>query len=98
MVSLAEFFQCAAKLKPSKPILLEIKLFHDRKTCSRVIEMAKAFRDETGLEVHFLAFIRNIKRSHPEPKAWLDEFKAADFRVYQAYRPKTAQYDLCETW
>ena len=96
--SLEEFFSCAAELKPSKPILLEIKLFHSPEACSQVIEMAREFRDETGLEVHFLAFIRNIKHSHPKPRQWLAEFKSAGFRVYQAYRPKTAAYDLCETW
>ena len=96
--SLEEFFQCAAKLKPAKPILLELKLFHSEEACSRVIELASEFRNETGLEVQFLAFIRNIKRSHPRPRQWLDEFKSAGFRVYQAYRPKTAGYDLCETW
>ena len=96
--SLEEFFECAAELEPNKPILLELKLFHHEETCSRVIQMAKDFRDDTGLEVHFLAFIRNIKRSHPRPREWLDEFRAAGFRVYQVYRPKTPEYDLCETW
>ena len=96
--SLEEFFQCAAEVRPGKPILLELKLFRTEATCSRVIEMTKEFRDTTGLEVHFLAFVRNIKRSHPRPREWLDEFQAAGFRVYQAYRPKTPEYDLCETW
>ena len=96
--TLEAFLECAAELKPIKPILLELKLFHDRETCSRVIEVAKAFREQTGLEIHFLAFVRNLKRSHPNPRQWLDEFQAAGFRVYQVYRPKTEEHDLCETW
>lgn len=96
--TLEEFFDCARELQPDKPILLELKLLQTEETGSRVIEMAKQFRDGTGLEVHFLSFVRNIERSHPQPRKWLDQFREAGFRVYQAYRPKTAAFDLCETW
>ena len=96
--TLEEFFVCAKEQQPKKPILLELKLLRTEAACSRVIEMAKQFRDESELEVNFLSFIRNINRSHPHPRKWLNEFRQAGFRVYQAYRPKTPAYDLCETW
>jgi len=96
--TLEQFFACAKELRPEKPILLELKLLQTEEACSRVIELAQQFRDESGLEVHFLSFIRNINRSHPHPRKWLNEFRQAGFRVYQAYRPKTPSFDLCETW
>ena len=96
--SLNEFFECVREVGPEKPILLELKFFHDQASCSNLIEVTKQFRDETGLEIHFLSFIRNLKRCHSNPKAWLAEFEAAGFRVYQVYRPKTAEHDLCKTW
>lgn len=96
--TLDQFLACAAELHPEKLILLEIKLFHSDAARARVIQQAQAFRETTGAEIHFLAFIRNLKRSHPAPRQWLDEFQAAGFRVYQVYRPKTPENDLCETW
>ena len=96
--SLEEVLQAAARLKPTKPILLEIKLLHSDGARYHLIELAKRYRDEHGLDIHFLAFIRNINRSFEEPIEWLNRISESGFRVYQTYRPKTAEYDLCETW
>ena len=96
--TLEQFFDCVKETNPQKPILLEIKFLHSEPCCQRVIEMTRDFRDETGFDVNFLAFIYAISYSHSEPRAWLDDFKAAGFRVYQACRPKTPEFDLCETW
>ena len=96
--SLEDVLQAAVRLQPSKPILLEIKLLHSDKARYRMIELAKEYRDKHDLQIHFLAFIRNIKRSFDDPTEWLDRISKSDFRVYQTYRPKTAEYDLCETW
>lgn len=95
---LEEVLQAAGRVGPAKPILLEIKLLHSDEARSRMIDLAKRYRDEHDLEIHFLAFIRNVNRSFDEPRLWLDRFSEAGFRVYQVYRPKTPEYDLCETW
>ena len=96
--TLGELLQCAADLQLTKPLILEIKFLHSEKARREVIEVTQEFRDRHGMEVHFSSFIRNIKRSCPNPRTWLDQFKAAGFRVYQVYRPKTPANDLCETW
>ena len=96
--TLEEMLQTAAEIGPVKPILLEIKLLHSDTARERMIELAMQYRDEHDLEIHFLAFIRNVNRSFPEPQHWLDRISDAGFRVYQVYRPKVAEYDLCETW
>ncbi len=96
--SLEEVLQAAARLRPAKPVLLEIKLLHSDSARYRLLEVAKLYRDEHELEIHFLAFIRNINRSFDDPTEWLDRISKAGFRVYQTFRPKTVEYDLCETW
>ena len=96
--TLEEILQAAVRLQPSKPILLEIKLLHSDKARYRLIKLAKQYRDESDLQIHFLAFIRNINRSFEDPAEWLDRISKSGFRVYQTYRPKTSEYDLCETW
>jgi len=64
----------------------------------QLFELARKYRNDTELEIHFLGFIRNIQRSFPDPKLWLKQCSEANFRVYQVYRPKTDDYDLCKTW
>ena len=96
--TLEEVLQVAGRLKLKKPILLEIKLLESDAARYRMIALAKQYRDEHGLEIHFLAFIRNIKLSFNDPAEWLKRISDSGFRVYQTYRPKTAEYDLCETW
>ena len=96
--TLEEILQTAVRLGPTKPILLEIKLLHSDVARHRMIELAKQYRDEHNLEINFLAFIRNIKRSFDDPTEWLDRISKSGFRVFQTYRPKTAEYDLCKTW
>ena len=96
--TLEEILQAAVRLRPAKPILLEIKLLHSDVARYRLIELAKQYRDENNLQIHFLAFIRNINRSFDDPTEWLDRISKSKFRVYQTYRPKTAEYDLCKTW
>lgn len=86
------------QLKPAKPLLLEIKYLHSDQARHELLRSAIEFRESSELEIHFLAFIRNIKRSFPEPEEWLEEFSSNGFRVYQVYRPKIKKYDLCETW
>ena len=96
--TLVELLECAVELKLKKPLILEIKFFHSEKARRDVIKITRKYRDQHGMEVHFSSFIRNIKRSSPKPRAWLDQFQSAGFRVYQVYRQRTPDYDLCETW
>ena len=86
------------QLKLAKPLLLEIKYLHSDQARQELLRSAIEFREGSEIEIHFLAFIRNIKRSFPEPEQWLEELSNNGFRVYQVYRPKTKEYDLCETW
>ncbi len=96
--TLEEILKTAVRIAPTKPILLEIKLLHSDEARRQLINLAKQYRDEHDLEIHFLAFIRNVKRSFDDPRQWLDRFSESGFRVYQVYRPKTQAYDLCKTW
>ena len=99
--TLEEVLQKAIELKPAKPLLLEVKYLHSKAAGQQLIQSAKQFRSAgqaCELEIHFLAFIRNINRSFPNPEQWLEECSKNGFRVYQAFRPKTEEYDLCETW
>jgi glycerophosphoryl diester phosphodiesterase len=96
--TLEELLQAAATAKPQKPLLLEVKYLHSAQGRQQLLELAKRYRDGSDVEIHFLGFIRNIQRSFPDPKIWLKQCAEAKFRVYQVYRPKTADYDLCKTW
>ena len=96
--TLEEVLETAVRIGPAKPILLEIKLLHSDEARFAMLDLAKRYRDDYGLEIQFLAFIRNINRSFVVPRQWLDRFSDAGFRVYQVYRPKTQKYDLCKTW
>jgi len=95
---LEEVLQATVAAKPQKPLLLEVKYLHSDRGRQQLLELAKRYRDSGDVEIHFLGFIRNIQRSFPEPKLWLQQCAEAKFRVYQVYRPKTANYDLCEHW
>ena len=96
--TLEEVLLAAAAAKPEKPLLLEVKYLHSDQGRKQLFELARKYRNDTELEIHFLGFIRNIQRSFPDPKLWLKQCSEANFRVYQVYRPKTDDYDLCKTW
>ena len=96
--TLQQVLDKAVELGPTKPLLLEIKYLHSDQGRHQLLESARRVRDSSQLEIHFSAFIRNIKRSFSDPKAWLEEVSQQGFRVYQVYRPMTKEYDLCETW
>lgn len=96
--TLEQVLQAAVAHKLQKPLLLEVKYLHSDQGRQQLLELAKQYRDDSEVEIHFLAFIRNITRSFPEPRLWLKHCAAAKFRVYQAYRPKTADHDLRKTW
>ena len=96
--TLEQVLDKAIELEPKKPLLLEIKYLHSDQGRQQLLDLARRFRENSRSELHFLAFIRNIHRSFPDPEAWLEEVSQQGFRVYQVYRPKTKAYDLCETW
>ena len=96
--TLEEVLQAAVTAKPQKPLLLEVKYLHSDQGRRQLLELAKRYRDSSEVEIHFLGFIRNIARSFPEPELWLKQCAEEKFRVYQVYRPKTADYDLCTQW
>ena len=96
--TLEELLVCASELNLQKPLLLEIKLLHSDTGRQKVIDLAKKYRDSSDLQIDFLAFRRNIRRSFDDPKKWLRKFKANGFRVYQVYRSKTPANDICENW
>lgn len=96
--TLEKVLRAAVAAKPQKPILLEVKYLHSDRGRQQLLELAQQYRDRSNVEIHFLAFIRNIQRSFPKPKVWLKQCTDAKFRVYQVYRPKTKAYDLCNTW
>ena len=96
--TLEEVLQAAVAAKPKKPLLLEVKYLHSDQGRQQLLELARQYRDSSEVDIHFLAFIRNITRSFPNPKLWLKQCSDAKFRVYQVYRPKTADYDLCKHW
>ena len=95
--TLEELLEKAVELKLKKRLLLEIKYLHTDVGRERLVELAIQYRDGHEIEIHFLAFIRNIYRSFPNAEAWLKKVSQSKFHVYQAFRPKTAEYDLCET-
>ena len=96
--TLQQVLDKAIELEPKKPLLLEIKYLHSNQGRQQLLELARRFREHSQSELHFLAFIRNISRSFSDPEAWLEEVSQQGFRVYQVYRPKTKEHDLCETW
>lgn len=96
--TLKEILETAVQLQPKKPVLLEIKHLHSDQGRQAAIDLARRYRDQSNLEIHFLAFARNLRRSYPEPRIWLDKFNTNGFRVYQTYRPKIAKFDQCVTW
>lgn len=96
--TLKQVLEKARKLELKKPLLLEVKYLHSDSGRDDLFRLAKQYRDDHGLEIHFLAFIRNVKRSFGDSEAWLQKCAEAGFRVYQVFRPKVAEYDMCETW
>lgn len=87
----------ANDLKLEKKLLLEFKYLHSDVGREKLLDLATTYRDQHGLDIHFLAFIRNVDRSFPESGKWLSKFSESGFRVYQVFRPKTEKYDLCKT-
>lgn len=96
--TLEEVLLTAVAVQLQKPLLLEVKYLHSDQGRRQLLELAQQYRDSSKVEIQFLGFIRNIQRSFPKPKLWLKQCADAKFRVYQVYRPKTADYDLCEHW
>jgi glycerophosphoryl diester phosphodiesterase len=96
--TLEEILEKACELKIKKPLLLEFKHLHSDGGRERFLELATQYRDQHELEIHFLSFVRNVQICFPDSKAWLERFSKADFRVYQVFRPKKEEYDLCDTW
>lgn len=96
--TLEQVLEKASELKHKKPLLLEVKYLHSDSGRDKLFELATRYRDVHELEIHFLAFIRNIKRSFKDPESWLKKCANANFCVYQVFRPKTVEYDLCDTW
>ncbi len=96
--TLEDVLKKAAELKLKKPLLLEFKHLHSDLGREKFLELATQYRDQYEIELHFLAFIRNVQICFPDSEAWLERFSNADFRVYQVFRPKTAEFDLCKNW
>lgn len=96
--TLEEVLRCAVQLELKKPLLLEIKVLGSDTGRNKTLELATKYRDQSELDIHFLAFRRNVSRSFPDETTWLQRFSDSGFRVYQAFRPKTKAYDLCENW
>ncbi len=96
--TLLELLECTAELDLQKPLILEIKLLQSEAGRTKSIALAKRFRDQHQIEIHFSAFPRNIRRSFSDPRSALDDFQSSGFRVYHVYRPKTREYDMCRTW
>ena len=92
--TLEQILEKATELKLEKPILLEFKHLHSDQGRDRLFDLAKRYRDEHGIEIHFRSFVRNVEICFPETKKWMAKFSDSGFRVYQVYRPKTAQYDM----
>lgn len=96
--TLEQVLEKASELKLSKPLLLEFKHLHSDSAREELLNMAKKYRDEQCIEIHFLSFIRNVEICFPDTKNWMQRFSKNGFRVYQVYRPKTEQYDMCGRW
>ena len=96
--TLQEVLAKAVELKLEKPLLLEFKHLHSDQGREQLFDLAKQYRDEHKIEIHFLSFVRNVEICFPETKEWMAKFSGNDFRVYQVYRPKTEDYDLCPAW
>ena len=96
--TLEEILETAIKLKLKKPLLLEFKYLHSDQGRMRLLNLALRYRDDHGVNIQFLAFVRNVSRCFPDSNRWLSRIKENDFRVYQVFRPKTEEYDLCNTW
>ena len=96
--SLEQVLEKAVELELKKPMLLEFKHLHSDQGRDQLFDLAKRYRDEHKIEIHFLAFVRNIGICFPDSKKWMAKFSDNGFRVYQVFRPKTADYDLCPSW
>lgn len=64
--TLEEVLRCAEQIELKKPLLLEIKVLGSDTGRTKVLELATKYRDQSNLEIHFLAFRRNISRSNRE--------------------------------
>lgn len=96
--TLEEILETARSLEIKKPLILEFKYLHSDQGREQILDLARRYRDDHGLDIQFLAFIRNVTRSFPDSSQWLAKFKESNFRVYQVFRPMTEEYDLCKTW
>lgn len=96
--TLKQVLEKAATLKIQKPLLLEFKHLHSDSAREELLELAMKYRDQHDLDIHFLSFIRNVEICFPNADQWMQRFADNGFRVYQVYRPKTAEYDMCRWW
>jgi glycerophosphoryl diester phosphodiesterase len=96
--TLEQVLEQADLLKIKKPLLLEFKHLHSDEAREELLKLALKFRDERNIEIHFLSFIRNVEICFPDSSHWMKKFAENRFRVYQVYRPKTANYDMCRWW
>ena len=96
--TLEQVLNKAAELRLTKPLLLEFKHLHSDGAREDLLELAKNHRDEHGIEIHFLSFVRNVEICFPDAKSWVEKFNRNGFRIYQVYRPKTEKFDMCRWW
>ena len=96
--TLEQALVAASELNLQKPMLLELKHLHSDQARDELLKLAIHYRDNHGIKIHFLSFIRNIEICFPNARTWMKRFSDNDFRVYQVYRPKTDKYDLCNSW
>ena len=96
--TLEEVLVAATRLNLEKPLILEIKLLHSEQAREKLLRLAIHYRKKLNCELNFSSFIRNVNRSFEDPKLWLEKFSRNDFKIYQVYRPKTDEYDLCHDW
>ena len=96
--TLQEVLEKGVELKLEKPLLLEFKHLHSDQGREQLFDLAKQYRDEHKIEIYFLSFVRNVEICFPESKKWMAKFSDNGFRIYQVFRPKTVDYDLCPSW
>jgi len=96
--TLEQVLEKARELKLKKPLLLEFKHLHSDVGREQLFELAVRYRDQHGIEIHFLSFVWSVSTCFPDTKEWMSRFSKNGFRVYQVFRPKTKDYDMCESW
>lgn len=96
--TLREILNKAAELQLKKPLLLEFKHLHSDDAREEFLNLAIEYRDKHDLDIHFLSFIMNVEICFPQSDRWMKRFSENEFRVYQVFRPKTEEYDMCRWW